>query len=331
MVHATRHQGYLPLLLHPAPESVVEIGLATGISFAPALLYDGVRRAEMVEISPAVIAAAVRFREDNADLAAHPKLTLVVDDGRNHLRYTRQRYDVIVLGLFVPYRPSAGYLFSREFYGICKDRLTAGGFVIQWLPLDQLTPDALRSVMHTFQGVFGDVHAFERDHYLALIGGAPLRFDVDAIAQRMHDPSIASDLTHHGLTDPHGVLASYMMGPAEIAAFAGDAPENTENSLTVEFQRLRIGAYRHAVENLEALLAHRVFPEVGDPGASPESLDRLRRAFEGRTHTLRGAVAQARGRHEDARQHFRRAVQLNPRDVRARAQLKYYEQRRPER
>lgn len=90
-----RLQGALPVLLHPVPRQVLVVGLGTGISLA-ANLRPEVEQLTCVEISPGVVGAAAFFAHDNEDILAHPRLTLLQQDGRNFLKLTRQRYDLII-------------------------------------------------------------------------------------------------------------------------------------------------------------------------------------------------------------------------------------------
>src|SRR3989441_8052262 len=109
-----RRQGLLPLLLHPAPQRVAFVGMATGItaSAGPAL---GVGRATGVEIVPEVAAAAgAHFGAWNAALLRRPDVQLVVDDGRRWLASTTDPYDVVVSDLFIPWHAGAGSLYARE-------------------------------------------------------------------------------------------------------------------------------------------------------------------------------------------------------------------------
>src|SRR3989442_14804492 len=74
-----RRQGLLPLLLHPAPQRVAFVGMATALtpSAGPAL---GVERTTVVEIVPEVAAAAgAHLRASDAALLPRPDVELVVD------------------------------------------------------------------------------------------------------------------------------------------------------------------------------------------------------------------------------------------------------------
>lgn len=330
-VYLQRKQGYLPLLLHPSPESVMEIGLGTGIGFTPVVLYDKVKHAEMVEISPGVVKAAALFAEESQNVLKNPKLKLKIDDGRNYLLLTPRRYDLITLGLFTPYRSGVGYLYSREFYLQCKEKLKEGGMVIQWLALSQLSLDNLKIIVNTFRSVFPYVYIWDKGYYLALMGlNHQLRVDVKSFHAALHSASIKSDLKRWELDDQYNFLASFLMGPEEVEKFARGAPINTEDRLWIEFSNLKVfkAAYslEYAIENMTALLRYRQasFKHLRNIDAG-ERL-RLERAFGARRYSLQGLVYEGRGMHKSAYVYFSKAESINAEDDIARFALRKYRQ-----
>ncbi|WP_438027428.1 fused MFS/spermidine synthase [Sorangium sp. So ce233] len=329
MVQSMLRQGALPLLLHPRPARIVEIGLATGIHAVPQLRDDRVEELTVVEISPAVVGAARAFAGHNGDLLNDPRVDVVLDDGRSFLQRTRRRFDVIVLGLFVPYRPGASALYGRELLAACEERMDRGGLVIEWLPLDQMTFDAVRSVMATFLAVFPHVEAWEKGHYLALVGARePIALDAARLRERLRGLGGAPDAARlrEGLRDPADVVASYLLGPAQIRALAAGAPLNTDDRPRIEFMRLSDGpGYGRAARSLERLLEHRALPAgvASWPGAEREPAERR---FLARGRSLRGALLQARGQHRDAYAQFTEALRADPEDEIARGEVARYDE-----
>ena len=62
----------------------------------------------------------------------------MLDDARNFLRATSERFDVIVADLFVPWQAGTGALYAREHFEAARAHLAPGGLFCQWLPLYQL-------------------------------------------------------------------------------------------------------------------------------------------------------------------------------------------------
>lgn len=332
MVLGMQEQGLLPLLLHPGPRRLVDVGVATGGSFAPLLAEPRVERAEVVELSPAVARAARAFAAVNGRFWEDPRTVLRIADGRNHLLVTRERYDLVVLGLFTPYAAGASDLFSRELYQSSRERLNPEGLVVQWLPLDQLSEVGLRSILATFADVFGEVHVFERFQYLMLVGGrGHVRVERSLLEARVASPAL-NPLAHAtGLESTERVFSRHVLGPGGVRALARGAPLNTEDRPVVEFSPvdLRVrGTYLQAVANLELVHRHRSDPvqDLGWDLASEErrSFERVR---ESRLSLVRGVMAEARGDVREAHHHLLQAAALAPEDALARALAQRFEAR----
>ena len=120
------YQGALPTLLHPAPRDVLVIGLGTGMSLAHNLAPE-VLRLTCVEYSRGIVRAAHAFDADNKNVLANPKVHLINQDGRNFLRLSRDRYDLIIQDLFFPYQTGVGNLYSFDHFLQIKTHLLPGG------------------------------------------------------------------------------------------------------------------------------------------------------------------------------------------------------------
>lgn len=168
-------QGHLPLLLHRAARRVAYVGTATAIT-AGASTAHPVEAISLVEIVPAVSSAARRhFGPHNRRVHDDPRARVVVDDARNFLRATSERYDVVVADLFVPWRSGTGSLYTLEHYRNVRARLRPGGILCQWLPLYQLDRIEFEIVARTFVEVFPRTALFRADFYgafpvVALVG-----------------------------------------------------------------------------------------------------------------------------------------------------------------
>jgi spermidine synthase len=197
-------QGHLPLLLHPEPEKVCFIGLATGITPSAALQHSTVESIEVVELSSMVVdAARDYFAEYNSQFGTTSKARIVVEDGRTFIASQQNAYDVIVSDLFLPWRPGVGRLYSREHFQSVKAALRPGGIVCQWLPLYQYTESQLELVMRTFLTVFPEAHLFEGKFeldapILGLIGYKDSSLNWDSVRQscdREHEANGIKDPT----------------------------------------------------------------------------------------------------------------------------------------
>jgi spermidine synthase len=184
-----RTQADLPLILHGAPRSAFFLGLGTGITAGAAVGHplDGVTVVELIR--EVVEASRLYFGEHTNGLFDDPRVRVIVEDGRNYLLATDERYDVIVGDLFIPWQSGAAGLYTLEHFAAVRARLHEGGLFAQWLPLYQLSRDEFMVIARTMTEVFPNVTLW-RDDFLperpivALIGHANAQpLDVDALVE----------------------------------------------------------------------------------------------------------------------------------------------------
>jgi len=168
-VRVQSDQARLALLLHPAPRSLLLLGLGTGSSAAGSHAFGALERTA-VEISPGAIdAARVWFAPVNGEVAR--ELHIVRDDARHFLAADAGRYDVIVGDLFHPDLAGTGGLLSLEQFRRARARLAPGGVFVQWIALNQFDTATADVVMRTFRSVFPDARLYVDAMHLALVGG----------------------------------------------------------------------------------------------------------------------------------------------------------------
>jgi len=241
-VHEER-QGHLPLLLHPSPRRVAWIGGATGIS-AGATLAHGVERLALVELVPGVARAARRhFGASNRGVYEDPRTEVVLDDGRNFLRSTAARFDVVVADLFVPWQAGAASLWTREHFAAVRARLTPGGLFCQWLPLYQLGAPEFETILAGFLDAFPRAALFRGDFYgrfpiAALVGfedAAPNAELVSEAARRL----AAAGERDRWVTHPLGPFALYVGPLGPLAPSLAAVPRHTDGRPRLEFDVAR--------------------------------------------------------------------------------------------
>lgn len=154
-------QGHLPLLLHPEPQSVAFIGIATGMTPSAALSHPSVRRIVGFELSEEVARFSREyFQPFTYGLFSDDRFEHVVEDGRLGMAATTDTFDVIVGDLFLPWGVGAGRLYSLEHFQMVYRSLRKGGLFFQWLPMHQLTEKEVLIIVSTLQEVFPEVYAF---------------------------------------------------------------------------------------------------------------------------------------------------------------------------
>lgn len=174
-------QSLLPLLLHGAPRSVANLGVATGSTVAGSTLDSQVDRIDAVELSPLVLRYAKEFFGPyNREVFADARVRFIQEDARWLMARERAAYDVVVGDLFLPWRTGEGRLFALEHFQNVKRSLKPGGLYCQWLPMFQLTRPQFETIARTFRQVFPEAFLVRGDFYaelpiLGLVGGRGMR------------------------------------------------------------------------------------------------------------------------------------------------------------
>ncbi len=230
-----RVQGSIPFLFDRMPKKVLAACFGTGITFGTLSQFD-IEQMDGVDISPEVIRAAGQFREENYDVLNNDRVTIHIDDGRNFLLKSRENYDVITMEPMPPALAGVADMYTKEFYDLCKDHLTPGGVVSQWVPMYFLTLDDMKMLYQTFADAFPYVMVFYYTLDSFLVGSdEPLRLSPAAFEERLVSKQLARDLAAIELRSPEDLFSAYLMGRDAMLRFAGDAPIVTDDHPLVEF------------------------------------------------------------------------------------------------
>ncbi len=213
----THHRiGALPMMLHPDPRKVLVVGLGGGATPGAAAMFPGAQ-VDVVELSADVVAGAAYFGHINFDLLTRPNVRLRVDDGRNYLLTTREKYDVITADLILPNRAGATSLYSRQYFELVRRSLAPGGMVLQWLGSD--TDAEYKLIMRTFLSVFPETTLWG-DNSLMLGTLEPFTLSAAHFDARRQDPAFRKVFDW----DLRTLQRLYVAGPSALASFVGEGP-----------------------------------------------------------------------------------------------------------
>jgi len=303
-MHTQTMSAHLPLLAHPDPKSVLIIGLASGVT-AGAAAQHPVERVDVVEIEPAMLRAAKFFDPENRGVLNHPRVRIIVGDGRNFLLGTEERYDVIISEPSNPWIRGLATLFSREFYALAASRLKPGGVMLQWVQGYGFHPDDFRMVVATYREAFPAVSIWSTStgDYLLLGRAAPAPVDFARITAAWQAlPALREDMTRVGLRSPYALLADFLLSEADTERFAAIGDVNTDDRLPLEFSAPR---NLHAETTLLNARVLRGFRTAEFPALAGVTTDRLARADA--RHDL-GAAYLAKAMPSEAIPQFEKAL-----------------------
>jgi spermidine synthase len=232
-----RSYAHVAMLLHPEPRRILSICFGVGNSLSSLAQYP-VDRIDAVELSPGVIEAASLFRTTNRDVLRDPRVHLAIEDGRNFLLTSRDRFDVIRLD--PPELHTAGVvnLYTLEFFELAREHLAKGGIFSIWVNIAITPEEDLRSVVRTATEAFPYVSVWHSPElYSWVINGSvdPRPPNLSILARHFEDPRVGADLASIGIDDPVDFLGYFVMADEEAKAYAGDAPIVTDDRTRLDF------------------------------------------------------------------------------------------------
>lgn len=335
--------GHLGPLFHPSPRRVLVIGFGSGSTVSAVAQHAEVERIVCVEIEPAVIEAAPYLESLNRGVLRDPRLTVVLDDARNYLLTTREKFDVIISEPSNPWIAGVSALFTDEYYREARARLEPGGKFVQWVQAYALFPEDFRMIQATMGPHFPQVslwRAATSDY--VLLGQLEARpLELTRVREVWQRPAIRADLEELGLRRPEGILGYHRLDDADVRRLYAGAAVNTDDRTSLEYNapRALLSATADA-ENSELVRKHRSQPvpravRVEDAvtallGAAEAMLETenvadardFLHALEDAPSTVdlqlvRGRVALEERRYADARAAFQAALALDPRSLEA--------------
>lgn len=294
---------HIPLILHPDPRRVLVVCFGTGSTAGAGLLHPNTR-VDTVDINSTVFEFAPYFAVANQRVYESPRARLIVDDGRNFLLTTTERYDVITSEPMPPHHAGVVNLYSREYYELARDRLEPGGFVVQWLPLHLVTFDEARRILRTVQDVFPQTTLWMHKMTGIIVArrDAPVRLDFARLADAYEAGPLRDELGRLGLRTPLDLAKAYVLGPEDIRAVVGHARAIVDDHPSLEFHQpsqrspeRRYGLTRDQALALQSFAPHLRSGVTPVDGAAPEAIAELRASRERTSRTLAMVLQRAWG------------------------------------
>jgi spermidine synthase len=231
-------QAHVPMLLHPDPQLVCQIGFGSGETSHIVTSY-GVDRLDLVDISEGVLTTSARFFTDiNHGVVDRENFNAIIMDGANYLRMTDQSYDVIMNDSIWPFLAGNNALYTQGYFEAGRDRLRPGGFMTSWLPLT-MTLEDFKILLRTFHDVFPHVQVWialtHRNRHCLIVGSLePMTIDAPLFLQRF-ERYARKDLEEYHLGIPTVFLSNFLMDETALGEGVLDVPLNTDNHPILEF------------------------------------------------------------------------------------------------
>ncbi|MDC1152967.1 fused MFS/spermidine synthase [Nitrospinaceae bacterium] len=228
--------GYLPMLFHENPKSALVIGQGSGITLGAVEQFP-VDKINLVEISPAVIEGSRFFDPFNHDALNDKRLSVLLEDGRNHIALSKKSYDVIVSEPSNPWISGVGALFTVDFFDLLKKRLNPGGVACIWVHTN-MSPDSFKSIIRSFTEKFPFVTMWESiagDDYLLIGSKQEYRLSFEKTQKYLANEITGKDLARIGIRNVPDLMSLMIMSRPKLVEFSKNAPLHTDDNSILEF------------------------------------------------------------------------------------------------
>ena len=285
-----RLMAHIPLLLLPDAPSSRDVALICfGVgNTARAIAAHPVGRIDVIEISPGVLEVAPHLRMANEGVLDDPRVSVHVNDGRNYLLGTDERYGLITFEPPPPGQADIVGLYTREYYELVRDRLTPDGCMTQWLPIIQVTHGADLSMIKSALDVFPYVSLWTGIFDELIICGSlkPMAMDAAAITQRIRDRHLESELAEIGIEDAAGLLATFLADEKVLREWTSEVLPVTDDNRLLEYEYARKGRFSSHIQD------YHLFYQSGQyvSGIDQAEQDNVRRMSVWRLDQMMGAL-----------------------------------------
>ena len=317
-------QGYAPLIVHGNAKKVLQIGFGSGETSGVGLGW-GVDEYNIVEICPAVFEAGKFFEQINHGSYKDARLRKIIMDGKNFVKLTGERFDVIMNDSTYPGTTGSSALYTYDHFKECREHLNKGGVLSCWVPLD-LRPEDFQIIVRSFQAVMPYCSLWMGQNTLnkhaVLLGTlTPMRMDFQHTKELVDRPNIAADLAEVNIHSVYDLLDCFVVGEDGLRKIGGNGPLNTDDKPFLEFD----AAIKRDIEGcwiaIMEWISDNYLPVnqyVTNPGRSDEESRQVKNTLEQYSvctmHTLRGFLGLLQGDGEITHYEFDEAVKANPQD-----------------
>jgi predicted membrane-bound spermidine synthase len=270
-----RYFVYLPMLLRKAPlRRVLVICYGVGVTAGAATDLSSVESLDVVEISRDIVAMSDLVYAGGHHPLHDPRVRVHYEDGRYFLQTTREDFDLITGEPPPPRTPGAVNIYTREYFGLIRERLSDGGIATYWLPVARPNPGTdVSTIIRAFCEVFEDCSLWNATPFdLMLVGtrngGGPV--SASDLARPWTEPRLAASLREVGFEVPEQIGATFIGDAARLRQIAGGAPPLTDDfpqRLRPDPGRPSLSDPRYGVDEQVAQL----YQAVIDPGRARQA------------------------------------------------------------
>jgi len=306
--------GHLPSLLHKAPQNFLVVGFGFGSTAYASTLYPNAQ-VDCIEILPEEIETAPFFLPQNHGVVDFSNFNLIIGDGRDYIKLTDKKYDIISFNAIHP--KISPNLYTRDFYELCKNILSDDGIIIAWMPPNAITETEFKSLANTFGQVF--VHSslwyVNPSHFLIMGTPSPLKIDMQLLRHWLKYPAIRADLGETSYDNPYEILSNFVATEQDLYSYAAASPINTDDHPQIEFSQVHTVTVNFDVIRGMQRIKQNVAPYLTGFDSEEERekiLDTLDRYNEAKKWVVEGQVLAWNGQYSAAEDYYLQALSVLP-------------------
>lgn len=144
----------LPMALNPKARVVANIGFGSGLTSHVLLGNNSIERLDTIEIEPAMVEGAQRFRPRVEAVYSDPRSHIYIEDARTFFSTRHSKYDIIISEPSNPWVSGVASLFTDEFYRAIRTHLNESGVLVQWFQVYEMDPPLVFSVLQAVNNNF---------------------------------------------------------------------------------------------------------------------------------------------------------------------------------
>ncbi len=171
---------HFPLLTHPHPENVLILGGGAGGLINEILKHSTVKKIDYVEIDPALLTTIKKFSTPLTETELNnPLVRLHYTDGKMFLKETKDKYDIVFIGLPPPSTLQTNRFYTQEFFTMVRSILKTNGILALTMP-GSLTyysselKELNTSIIETLKSVFEYTFVLPGDYNLLLASNSDI-------------------------------------------------------------------------------------------------------------------------------------------------------------
>ena len=228
-----RYFVYWPMVLHHGPIArVLVVCYGVGVTVGAALDLPSVQSIDVAEISRDVVAMSDVIYPSNPPLH-DPRVRLHIEDGRQFLQRTSERFDLITGEPPPPRTPGAVNIYTREYFRLIHDRLADGGITTYWLPVGRPDPGTdVHTIIRAFCDVFDDCSLWNATPFDLMLVGTRRATGPASVAEFVKPwgmPDLRSRLSEVGLELPQQVGATFLGDSTYLRQLTARTPPLDDN------------------------------------------------------------------------------------------------------